>query len=131
MLASTVIDYASYREMQRRFDVARRWMLAFAVVGATAIAVFAWAANPPDDVADALVAPPPVQVRIALTGHGREALAGALGPTCVTRPVAALMIGGTREAPLVVALPRTGCTPSEFTLAPALGTLLGGAPAAD
>lgn len=128
-VAAGIVEYAAYREMQRRFDVARMAMLAYAVLAAAAIALFAWAANPPDDPADAVVAPAAAQVQVALTDAGREAFAGALGARCVKRPLAALVVGGTRREPLLVALPRAGCAPAQFTLPPVLGALLGRSPA--
>jgi hypothetical protein len=55
------------------------------------------------------------------TASGRETLAGALGKACVTRPVGALAIGGSEDAPRVVTLPQGGCRAAQFTLQPEWG----------
>jgi hypothetical protein len=125
VISDVVID-ASYREASRRFDKAAKPMLAWAVVGACAIALFAWAANPPDGEAKdkPLVKPTPQRVTFTLTDAGRQTLSDALGATCVSGPIAALAIGGTSEAPLVVTLPQGGCKPVQFTLSSDLGVAL-------
>lgn len=118
-----VVEDAAFRESQRRFDHALRWMITFAVTAAGAVTVFAYAANPPrlERGADAVVKPTPRPVRLSLTNDGRATLASALGSRCVTEPIHALAIGGTLEAPLVVTLPRRGCAAAQFVLSTTLG----------
>lgn len=121
-VVSDVVDDAAYREAERRFNAAWKSMLRYAIVGAAAIAVFAWAANPTEDATvDPVVKPDPRRVLFTLTDAGKETLAGPLGMKCVKRPVAALAIGGTIDAPLVVTLPRAGCKAVQFVLSSEFG----------
>jgi hypothetical protein len=118
-----VVEDAAFRESKRRFDRAWIWMIACAIAAATAIAVFAYAANPPKDrqAAEAVIQPAPQPVRFTLTQDGRTTLAGTLGSRCVTHPIDALAIGGTLAAPVVVTLPRGDCLAAQFVLSPTLG----------
>lgn len=120
-----VVDRASYLEMQRRFDRAWREMVAAVAVGAIAIAVLAWAANPPEKEKGAAAGPTaaavPVAVLVDLTDSGRDALSGALGKAC-REPIAALVIGGSQSRPQVVTTALgNGCRPAQFVLDPAWG----------
>jgi hypothetical protein len=119
-----VLDEASVVSVQQAFMAAWRKMLKAGIVGAVAIALFAWAANPPADdaSASAVVSPAPVLVKVTLTSAGREALKNALGQQCTERSsIRALSIGGSDGAPKLVTIPEDTCGAAQFTLEPGLG----------
>jgi hypothetical protein len=122
-----VLDRAALLKTKDAFNNAWKWMLGAGIVGAAAIGVFAWAANPPDPKPPAgepsrVVRPSPVPLTFALSEAGRDKLRGALGKRCVKEgAIRALSIGGKEGAPLIVVLPSAGCRPQQFTLSSDLG----------
>lgn len=122
-VADEVMARGAYKKAQICFDAAWKPMLGAALVGAAAIAVFAWAANPPEsETADPVMRPDPVELTFTLTDDGRQTLSGELGEECVKGEIAALSIGGKEGAPRVVTLPTEDCETAQFTLDPELGT---------
>lgn len=125
----TVLDRAAVIMVRRTFEAAWKTMRRAGLLGAAAIAVFAWAANPGDDEtpSDVVVSPAPALVEVSLTAAGREALGEALGEQCTERnSIRALSVGGEEGAPELVTLPERGCAAAQFTLAPELGYGAGG-----
>jgi hypothetical protein len=112
-----VLDRAGYVAMERRFERAWREMLIAAVVGAAAVAVLAWAANPDEDAGSGpTLDPVPALVEVSLTAAGRDALGDALGKTC-PEPIPGFVIGGSSTAPKVVTTATAaGCKPAQFVL---------------
>jgi hypothetical protein len=123
-VAARARDRAAFVEMRRRFDRAWHEMIPAAVIGAAAIAVLAWAANPPkqSSTESAQLAPPtPTPILVSLTSGGLSALGEAVGEEC-PEPISGLVIGGSKARPLVVTTasdPR--CKPAQFVLSPTWG----------
>ena len=119
-----VLNQAALISVRRSFEAAWKKMLPAGVVGAFAIAVFAYAANPKDEAtpASAVVSPAPVLVQVTLTPAGREAFKDALGQKCIARSaIRALSIGGKDGAPKLVTIPELGCAAAQLTLEAGLG----------
>ena len=117
-----LLDQAIVIKVRSLFERAIKSMLAAGVVGAAAIAVFAWAVHPPDAPPGPVVSPKPSEVAITLTPGGREALATAIGKDCVKLPsIQAIAIGGTAAAPKLVTIPSHSCKPAQFALPAELG----------
>lgn len=66
-IIARVVDDAAFRTSQRRFRRALLWMIVCATVAAAAIAVFAYASNPPEEEAQAgpVAKPAPSKVHLA------------------------------------------------------------------
>jgi hypothetical protein len=114
-----ILNRVAFLKTKDAFGDAWKWTLGFGVIGAAAIAVFSWAANPgagESDSPDVVVKPSPVALTFSLSSAGQEKLRDSLGKECVKNPISALSIGGREGAPVVVVLPRGGCNPQQFTL---------------
>lgn len=121
--SSAIVGRAACLRAAQRFERAWRGMLIGTLVGVLGVLVFIWGSNPPDAAtADPSVDPSPVLVGVVLTEAGQEALGEALGEECARRQVVGISIGGEERMPKIVVLPRGGCRPAQFLLAPSLGT---------
>lgn len=121
-VADRAVGWAAYHRMQNSFDSTWRPLLIAAFAGAAGIIAFTWGANPPASAtAEPIVRPAPTLVSITLTADGRETLGSALGKTCASGPIRALVTGGSETAPRVVTLPEHGCRAAQLVMQPQWG----------
>jgi len=117
--AIRLLRRASYLKVRAAFDQAWRKMAVAASLGAAAILIFAYAANPedPEAASPSAVPPRPVEVAFTLTAAGREALSSKLGAKCVAqKDLEGIAIGGTESEPLLISLPGSVCEVARFSL---------------
>lgn len=119
-----LLDYAAYLRVENRFDDAWRTIKWLGLGVAASLAVFAWAANPPDDTdeASAAVPPTPTPITVTLNSNGQGTLKGELGDQCVTGPFPAIAIGGDEDTPTVISQPSATCELARFSLPTDLGS---------
>ena len=123
----SIVAVCAYRELARLWKVARVAIVAGGVLGALGVGVFAWAANPPDEVvasgAKPAVLTDPEPALITLTTEGRAALSSKLGKDCaVEAPVAVLKLGSTDAGPDAM-VQQEKCATVRFILVPAWGSM--------
>ena len=124
-----VLQRAVYLKFRRTFLRASLLMLAAASLATAGIAVFAWAANPPDPAKTTLPATilEPTTVTLTFTGPGKTRWTPALGADCVKAPVAAVALALLDSARIRVAIAQSSsCTASivDLTFPPADGLVV-------
>jgi hypothetical protein len=122
-----LLTAARYDRVRRKFEAAQREMLWGGLFAAAGIALFAWAANPPEPPAESSAAVPnsPVAVRVFLTPDGTAALTGILGEACVTDPagVEAIALEASDSSATLVSIGTASCKVARFSLGSSLGVV--------
>lgn len=117
---SELLDRAMYLKVRATFDSNWKKMGRWAGVGAAAITLFAFCANPKTDgdhdSASASTPPKPTAVTVSLTDQGKDTLTKSLGADCVSQDFEAISIGGDEQAPLLISVPSSTCELARFTL---------------
>lgn len=126
-------NIALFEKLKKKFDRAKRWLGASAVLTAGCVIAFAWAANPSEESqADAkaqehgptIARPSLVTVSVDLHRSSLKALREKLGGGCNLAMVHALVVGGTTADPEVITLPKHHCRDVRFVVSEDIGVAL-------
>lgn len=126
-IAKVLVQVASYTALAERWREARTLVVVGGVAAACGISIFAWAANPPPDVAGSVVTPGtlkgPVPGAASLSAESRGVLAAALGEGCrLDEPLTVLVLGQTDAGPDIL-VQQSGCSAIRLVLVPAWGSV--------
>jgi hypothetical protein len=115
-----VADLTSFLHSRRRYRLVSWVVMLLAGLSTLAFVTFAWAANPPEEPADAEApaSQQPVAATMRLTAAGRDALADRLGATCAdtaTKTGIAVIALSTSDSGIdVVVIPSAACPTSAY-----------------
>lgn len=126
-VVSGVRKTATYRLLSWRWRRAGVGLIGAGLLVGAGIGVFAWAANPPEDVVASSLNPTvlakPTVAKLTLTEDGQEALRHAAGKSCrLNAPVRVLVLGKT-AAGVDVLVQQKRCSVIRFVVVPAWGSL--------
>lgn len=126
-IAKALVHVASYTALAERWRKARLFVVIGGIVAACGISIFAWAANPPPDVAGSSVTPgtlkSPVPGTANLSAESHVVLASALGKSCqLNAPLKVLVLGQTDAGPDIL-VQESGCAAIRLVLVPAWGSV--------
>jgi len=119
----------AYNRVRRLFERMTRIMFLFGASAAVAIAVFAWAVNPPDPdenagaVSGTPASIPAVGALLDLTEEGRERYEPHLGAQCVAASIPVLVLNMAADNIEVVSIESDQCRSVRFHLTSDIGTL--------
>jgi hypothetical protein len=122
-IATRTLGQAHFRRFQARFAAMMENLVWWGALTGTAIALFAWAANPPE--ADAGGdgsgggAPAPAaaeEVEVALTAFGAQSVGPLLGDACDTDAVSSVVVERADDSLTVVSSPTEDCAAVRFAV---------------
>jgi hypothetical protein len=124
-----VLSLANWKATERLFNDDVRWRLVGAAIIATVgIALFAWAANPPEEEKESAEKPvlgvAPSLGRLTFKPEAESQLKQALGESCEIGKVRVLVIGGTKKEPEVISIPEAGCDAVRFVGGPEIAEVI-------
>jgi hypothetical protein len=126
-IVALVLPTFGYLKVLRRFYWARIWMAVAAALIIGGVAATAWALNPapPDPVRLSDQNPAAPIVNVTFTRPLSSTLRAVIGPQCGgdSRPVRALLLGGTSDTADVILLPEGGCEPTRLEVTDKVATL--------
>jgi hypothetical protein len=121
-VVNTLLGLGMFLRVRDLFVVARRFMLAGALLAVAGALGFVYFANPPTSTQ-----PPPRSgvevVRVELTPHGRVSLRRILSRHCHVDDLRAVLLGGPASSPSVLTFPRPGCLGAHLHLTRSLGVI--------
>jgi hypothetical protein len=122
-IASRVLGQAHFLRFQARFDAMMQGLVWWGAATGVAIALFAWAANPPEpdgggDGGGGGAGDPAVvaQVEVALSALGAQTVGPLLGAACDTDAVSAVVVDRADDALTVVSSPSAACAAVRFAV---------------
>lgn len=121
-----VIDQAHFLRFKTRYLALIRSLGSWGVIVGLAIAIFAWAANPPDDSDDETATDEVAvleAVVVALTPAGQNAVGPALGSGCDLEAAPAIVLARDEDVITVVTSGADGCSAVRFDVTCALGEI--------
>ena len=119
-----VSQLTSFLRSRRRYRLVSWVVMFLAALSTLAFVTFAWAANPPEEPADAEAAAPqqPVAATLRLTAAGRDALSDRLGATCADTAakagIAVIALSSSDSGIDVVVIPSAVCPTSAHVTVP-------------
>jgi hypothetical protein len=126
-------NIALFEKLKQRFDEAKRWLGATAVLTAACVIAFAWAANPSEESqatakaqehGPTIATPSLVTLSVDPRRLSLKALRAQLGARCNLARVHAVIVGGTTAEPEVLTLPKQHCRDVRFVVSEDIGVAL-------
>jgi len=121
-ISQNVVEQASYRRLRFWWLWSRLGVFVGAVLAAAGIAVFAWAANPPQLTATPVVPNTPTEVILEIATDHRALLKPVLGANCdLSKPLAGLAMAVAGDVYTVAIVPTDTCLATVITVPPEAG----------
>lgn len=126
-IVRNVLQVASYYKLANTWRIAAFATGVGAVVAATGLVFFVWAANPPDDAKASLAAPAIIgnlsEQTLQLLPAGQEVLSEKLGAQCpISKPLKVLFLSSTDAGPDVI-VQQENCNPVRLILGSEWGAI--------
>jgi hypothetical protein len=126
-LAKKLLGVASYQSLAARWKTSQKLIIVGGILAGAGIALFAWAAHPPEDAKASLATPnvltSPTQKTLSLSPAGRDALDTALGAACKTADLITVEVLATTDAGPDVLVNQQGCARIRVLLGPSWGVV--------
>jgi hypothetical protein len=118
------VDRASFSLVRSAYRRARWLILLGALLAAAGIALFGWAANPPDTAAVPVVVHTPTEVIAHIDPEDRPPLQAVLGSKCDLSALDAVAVGEQGETYHLASVQTENCTVASFDMTPKMGTVV-------